>query len=338
MKLNNNWARSRARRFCRHSILVVGDPMLDRYIYGTVDRISPEAPVPVVRVVEEKNLPGGAANVARNVRSLGGRAALSGVVGRDQAGSDLLRVLAAEGVETGGMMALKRCRTTVKTRIMAGRQQVARVDWDETLSLDDAECSRFRGKTLVAMEGVSGVIIEDYGRGCVRQDIVSALLAAAARRGIPVTLDPKENSDLDVMGITAATPNRREAFALAGVAERDPGDNPVEDASLRKAVDVLMERWSPVFLVVTLGAHGMLLVPRDGRPRHIPTAAREVFDVSGAGDTVIAAMTLGLASGADPYEAAQLANCAAGVVVGKVGTAGCTAAELVRFSEMGGDL
>ncbi len=338
MKMRKNWVRFITRRFRGSSILVVGDPMLDRYIYGAVNRISPEAPVPVVRVTEEMNLPGGAANVVRNVRSLGGKAALSGIVGGDQAGRDLLRVLADYGVATGGMMVHKKCRTTVKTRIMAGRQQVARVDWDEKLNMGDSEWSRFRGKVLRALNGVSGVIIEDYGRGCVRQDIVSALLAGAARRGIPVTLDPKENSDLDVRGITAATPNRREAFALAGITEREPADNPVEDVPLRRAADVLMERWTPAFLVVTLGAHGMLLVPDEGAARHIPTAAREVFDVSGAGDTVIAAMTLGLASGADPYEAAQLANCAAGVVVSKVGTAGCTAAELERFSEMGGGL
>ncbi len=337
MKKKDDWVRSLLRRFGKQGILVVGDPMLDRYIYGAVNRISPEAPVPVVKVMEERTLPGGAANVARNVRSLGGNAVLSGIIGGDQAGRDLMRVLSGEGVSTGGMMVLERCRTTVKTRIMAGRQQVARVDWDETLVLSGAEASSFRRKATAALNGVSGVIIEDYGRGCVRQDVVSTLLAEALRRGLPVTIDPKENSELDIRGIAAATPNRREVFALAGVPEKDPADNPMEDVPLRRAADVLMERWSPMCLVVTLGAQGMLLVSKNGKPRYIPTEAREVFDVSGAGDTVIAAITLGLASGADPYEAAQLANCAAGVVVGKVGTAGCTAAELLHFRKIGGE-
>ncbi len=333
MNMVGDSARTRmlVEKFTRQKILVVGDMMLDHYIRGSVSRISPEAPVPVVRVTSEHNAPGGAANVARNVSSLGGRSLMCGVVGEDQAGRELLKALEREGVSTEAVMLLPRVRTTVKTRILAGRQQIVRVDWDGRLDLDADQWAAFCARAALAARDASGIIIEDYARGAVRQDLVAAVVSEGRRRDIPIAFDPKKNAELDVRGITVVTPNRAEAFVLAGVVEGEPCEDPLRDAPLMKVSKTLMDKWNPDFLIVTLGALGMLLWKRDAQPRHISTVAREVFDVSGAGDTVVAALLLALASGAAPEEAARLANCAAGVVVGKVGTASCSVEELFRF-------
>lgn len=322
-------ARELLEKFREHNVLVVGDLMLDRYIRGKAERISPEAPVPVVRVYDETNRPGGAANVAVNVRSLGGGAVPCGIVGADRAGRDLLDVLEAEKLPTGCVLSLPHVRTTVKTRILAGRQQVVRVDLDEFPVLSDGDYARFCAMAASEVKNASAVIIEDYGKGSVRQELVAEVLVEAMSFGVPVALDPKENFDLDVKGIAVATPNRQEAFALAGMSARPPCDNPLEDAPLIDAGNRLIKRWLPELLIITLGPQGMLLLSKDGTPRHIATVAREVFDVSGAGDTVVAAAVLALSSGAGRDEAASLANCAAGVVVGKIGTAACTGEELL---------
>ncbi|MBI2438683.1 MAG: carbohydrate kinase [Lentisphaerae bacterium] len=322
-------ARALVSRFARQKILVVGDLMLDRYIYGAVHRISPEAPVPVVRVAEEKNMPGGAANVARNLSALGARACIRGIVGRDPAGTDLLRVLEHDRVGTRGVLRFAGIRTTVKTRILAERQQIVRVDWEDQLRLGVKVQKAFCAGIAAALRGVSGVIIADYGKGAVTQPVVDVILRAARRAGVPVALDPKENGTLKLSGLTVVTPNRHEAFALAGVAEQPPCQSPLKDRPLLRVADILIKKWRPACLLITLGPQGMLVVARKRQPWHVATVAREVFDVSGAGDTVIATMLLALASGA-PYEmAAQLANCAAGVVVGKLGTATCSARELL---------
>lgn len=310
-------------------ILVVGDLMLDRYILGAVSRISPEAPVPVVHVREEKAVPGGASNVALNIRALGATAVVGGVVGRDAAAEELTAALHDRGVETGGVLASERVPTTVKTRVLAERQQVVRVDWEDLYEYDEAELEAF--KTLLDRElpRVDGVIVEDYGKGVIHPSMLSHLLKAAGRAGIPVGLDPKDNHELEFEGLTLATPNRREAFVAAGLSEGRPRDNPLEDLRLLQVGDRLLERWKPAFLLITLGAQGMLLMRKGGEPVHVPTRAREVFDVSGAGDTVIAACLLAVAGGATFLEAAELANYAAGIVVGKLGTATCTPAELL---------
>ncbi|NLE67118.1 MAG: carbohydrate kinase [Lentisphaerae bacterium] len=324
-------ARRIAGRFAGQRILVLGDLMLDRYIYGSVSRISPEAPVPVVLVRDERNMPGGAANVARNIRTLGARAMLCGLVGCDDAGSGLLKALSGCGVNTSAVIRAKGVLTTVKTRIMAERQQVVRVDWDARPSISANTLSELCDRAVRQVRRCTGVIIEDYGKGLVNQAIVDAVLSEARHRGVPVGLDPKDNIHLRFDGITVATPNRKEAFALAHMAESPPAADPMKDKPLLQMAGALIESWTPDFLMVTLGAQGMLLACRDGRPVHVPTRAREVFDVSGAGDTVIATAVLALASGAGYFEAAELANCAAGVVVGKIGTAGCSAAELMEF-------
>lgn len=320
-------------QFGRQRILVVGDLMLDRYIYGNVNRISPEAPVPVVHVTHEKSMPGGATNVAWNIRALGAGAVVGGLMGKDAAGAELRTVLEREGVSVEAGVEDAKTQTIVKTRIIAERQQVVRVDWEGLEDMPAALVDEFCRRLDTATRKSTGVILEDYGKGVIRQQVVDVVLKAGAAAGIPVGLDPKDNHELVVRGITVGTPNRKEAFTMAGVKESPACANPLEDRALRKVSDILLEKWQPRMLMITLGSQGMLLAAKDVAPRHVPTRAREVFDVSGAGDTVIATCVLALAAGASPIEAAELANYAAGVVVGKIGTASCTQDELIAHME-----
>jgi D-glycero-beta-D-manno-heptose-7-phosphate kinase len=322
-------ARDLVAAFPRQRILVVGDLMLDRYVAGTVERISPEAPIPVVRVTRETSVPGGASNVAMNLRSLGGRAVVAGVVGRDAAGRHLAHVLRQAAVGTRGVFALPNARTTVKTRIVAERQQVVRVDDEQALEFGPAALRRFCARVGALVGQATAVIIDDYSKGVVRQEVVDAVLRAARRRRIPVGFDPKRNHGLRLSGVTVVTPNCKEAYEAAGIPERPVGPDPERDAGLRRVGAALLRKWTPRQLIVTLGSHGMLLMSRGRRPRVIPTKAREVFDVSGAGDTVIAACMLAVAAGAEFHEAAAIGNHAAGVVVGKLGTATCSRDELL---------
>ncbi|MBN1671336.1 MAG: carbohydrate kinase [Kiritimatiellae bacterium] len=316
-------------RFHDQRILVVGDVMLDRYIRGSVNRISPEAPVPVVAVTGETASPGGAANVARNVQSLGGVTVLCGVVGEDAAGRELMEVLGRDDINAGGVRRFPDVQTTVKTRVVAGRQQIVRVDWDVPLDLSERQVDLLCRHVADLTRESSGVVIEDYGKGCVRQEIVDAVLSVARQRRVPVGFDPKENHWLKISGVSVATPNLREAYAGAGLPERPLAADALKDVALRKAAGILLQKWRPDLLIVTLGPQGMLLLSQNEPPAAIPTRAREVYDVSGAGDTVIAACVLALAAGASHYEAAGLANYAAGVVVGKAGTASCSQEELL---------
>ena len=308
--------------FRGQTILVVGDLMLDRYVFGTVDRISPEAPVPVVHVTGERCLPGGAANVARNIQSLGGKAVVAGLVGEDAAGQDLLALLTGSGICTDGVVRHGGRQTTVKTRVVADRQQVVRVDREDPADAsgdDEALCDRVRSLAAQA----NGVILEDYGKGVLTQATVDAARAGTPD-GVPIGLDPKDNHALRIPRIAVATPNYREACAAAGLAWPGGARPPAEDETLASVGVVLKDKWQTDLLIVTLGANGMYVVPANQPPSVIPTRAREVFDVSGAGDTVIAVTLLALAVGATHHEAASLANYAAGVVVGKLGAASCT--------------
>ncbi|RKX33206.1 MAG: carbohydrate kinase [Verrucomicrobia bacterium] len=314
-------------------IVVIGDLMLDRYVYGTVERISPEAPVPVVEVTDERSMPGGAGNVASNIRSLGGAADICAVVGMDAWGEKVLELLHEEGVGTDPVVRAADSPTTVKTRVIAEHQQVVRVDREKRSGWSAGVQGKLVEAALGALDRSTGVILEDYGKGVISQGLVDRVLAKASASGLVSGLDPKENHSLSAKGLTVATPNRREAYLLAtGYAPHGtPETPPLEDHELLRATRILMEKWSPRFLAVTLGSHGMLVVqPDESRPLHIPTRAREVYDVSGAGDTVIAACVLALAAGASPVEAAEIANFAAGVVVGKLGTATCSRAELLH--------
>ncbi len=330
MSITQKRASQLLRKFQRRRVLVVGDLMLDRYVYGSVSRISPEAPVPVVQVTKETSMPGGASNVACNIRALGGKASVAGMIGKDAAGMELRWLLTHADVEVECAMMFAGAGTIVKERIIAERQQVVRVDFERATDWSARQSEKFLAMLALDLGRADGVIIEDYGKGAVTQKVVDLILVAAAKRGIPVGLDPKEGHDLDMKGISVATPNRREAFAIAGMPDPGAKENPLADKALRKTGEILMEKWEADNLAITLGPQGMYLMSRGKVPRHVPTRAREVFDVSGAGDTVIAACVTALAAGAEFLEAAELANIAAGVVVGKLGTASCAPDELLN--------
>ncbi len=330
MNITQKRASQLLRKFPRRRVLVVGDLMLDRYVYGTVTRISPEAPVPVVKVAKETSMPGGASNVACNVRALGGKAAVAGMIGKDAAGVELRWLLTHADVEMECAVLFAGASTVVKERIIAERQQVVRVDFERAVAWSPRQSEKFLAMLAIELGRADGVVIEDYGKGAVTQDVVDLILATAAKRKIPVGLDPKEGHDLEIKGITVATPNRKEAFAIAGLVDPGAKENPLADKALLKAGEILMDKWGAENLAITLGPHGMFLATRGKAPRHVPTRAREVFDVSGAGDTVIAACVTALAAGADFLESVELANIAAGVVVGKLGTASCSPDELLN--------
>ncbi|HMP89442.1 MAG TPA: D-glycero-beta-D-manno-heptose-7-phosphate kinase [Kiritimatiellia bacterium] len=331
MTINRKRASELLGDFKGRRILVIGDLMLDRYIMGSVSRISPEAPVPVVHVHSEKAVPGGASNVALNVGSLNGSGAVAGIIGKDSDGQMLCRLLTDRGVNVSAMVESDSIRTTVKTRVIAERQQVVRIDWEDAFEFAGDVLNTFEQKLNEAIQSADGVILEDYGKGVMTQSVVDIAIKAARDKKIPIGLDPKENHILDVAGITLATPNRKEAFSAAGVAESRPLPDPLKDGALLKVGEILLEKWRPELLIITLGAHGMLLLGQNQKPVHVPTRAREVFDVSGAGDTVIATCVLARAAGATFLEAAEIANYAAGVVVGKLGTATCSPNELLGW-------
>jgi D-beta-D-heptose 7-phosphate kinase/D-beta-D-heptose 1-phosphate adenosyltransferase len=318
----------------RKRILVVGDVMLDQFIWGNVSRISPEAPVPVVEFIRENYMPGGAANVARNLAALGGRPEIFGIVGYDSSGPDsgarkLHELLRTEDVNCSGLIPYRFRPTTLKTRIFAHQQQVVRVDREGRGDINSATTTRLLSRISKSIDGCSGVIIGDYGKGLVTQLLVDRLKIMCRTKKIPLSLDPKPIHSLDLTDLWLITPNRKEAFDLAGISDDTRCANPLKDKGLLLVVKRLMETLFPKVLLITLGDQGMLLCQPNTAPFHIPTVAQEVFDVSGAGDTVIASFTLAIAAGASPMEAAIISNHAAGVVVGKVGTATVTPDELL---------
>ncbi|MBK9139882.1 MAG: D-glycero-beta-D-manno-heptose-7-phosphate kinase [Verrucomicrobia bacterium] len=324
--------------FSRVRVLVVGDVMLDRFVWGTVNRISPEAPVPVVEFVRESAMPGGAANVARNLTALGAGAAMFGVVGPDAAGRELVRLLGDSGADCSGIIRTRDRMTSIKTRVIAQQQQVVRVDRESRGEVASAIETRLLRAVQGALSEADAVVVGDYGKGTVTQNLLDGLRRACRERGRWLSLDPKPVRRLDLSGLSLITPNRKEAFELAGMPDPGRAAPPLKDSALLAAVGRLLEQFSPALLLVTLGEQGMLLCQRGQTPHHIPTVAHEVFDVSGAGDTVIATFTLAVAAGASPLEAAILSNHAAGVVVGKVGTAVVTPQELLAsFRRRGGE-
>jgi D-glycero-beta-D-manno-heptose-7-phosphate kinase len=312
-------------------VLVVGDVMLDQFIWGRVSRISPEAPVPVVEFDRESFMPGGAANVARNLATLRASTTLFGVVGRDSSAHRLRALLAEQGVACHGLLPLASRMTTRKIRIIAHRQQVARVDRETRDELDGHAVERLLATIRPELANAAAVVVGDYGKGVVSQPLLAELRQLCRRRGVWLSMDPKPVHRLDLGGLSLITPNRKEAFELAGVAEGPfpRAADPREDAGLLRVADELFTRLKPAVLLITLGEQGMLLCQRNQKSFHIPTVAREIFDVSGAGDTVIASFTLAIAAGASPVEAAIFSNHAAGVVVGKVGTATVAPEELL---------
>lgn len=308
---------------------VIGDVMLDQFVWGRVSRISPEAPVPIVDFDRENLMPGGAANVARNVTALSGHAELAGVIGRDEAGQTLRDLLASERIGCRGLVASARRRTTTKMRIVAGQQQIVRLDRETRGEIDEATTRMLLAKLETALPRLDGVVVGDYGKGVVTQALLDGIRDRCKEAGCWLSVDPKPVHQLNLRGLSLITPNRKEVFELAGVEDSVRATNPMADSPLQEAVRRLQETLRPALLLVTLGELGMLLCRRNEPPFHVPTVAREVFDVSGAGDTVIAAFTLAIAAGASPVEATVFSNHAAGVVVGKRGTATVSPAELL---------
>lgn len=305
------------------TLLVVGDLMLDRYLDGDVERISPEAPVPVVTVAEERSVPGGAANVAANLVALGATSRLAGVIGDDAAGSALTEALRALGIGVEGVVTVPGRPTTSKTRIVARGQQVVRIDREVTNPLPDPARAALRDRALAALATADALLLEDYDKGALDVDLIAALIAEAGRRGIPVVVDPKLRHFFDYAGATVFKPNRRELETATGTHYSG------EDADL----DAVRRRLGVDHLLLTLGAGGMALVSPDAPVALTPSIAREVYDVSGAGDTVTAWVAAALAADATLPEAAWLANLAAGVEVGKRGTATVSPHELLAAWE-----
>jgi D-beta-D-heptose 7-phosphate kinase/D-beta-D-heptose 1-phosphate adenosyltransferase len=308
-------------------VLVLGDVMLDEFLWGRVARISPEAPVPVVEIERESFHVGGAGNVARNVRALEGEATLVGVVGRDAAASRVRNELRAAGVEDALVEAAGR-PTTVKTRIVAHHQQVCRADRERSDelagSLEDAVIARIAG----GLRTCKALVVSDYQKGVVTRRVMRAALTLARKRSVPVLVDPKVRHFALYRGATIVTPNLLEAELASGVRIRDEDD--VRTAGARLLRSLVCRA-----VLITRGEQGMSLFELGRRPVHIPAAAREVFDVTGAGDTVIATLSLALSAGASLPQAAALANDAAGVVVAKLGTATAAPGELVAARETG---
>jgi D-beta-D-heptose 7-phosphate kinase/D-beta-D-heptose 1-phosphate adenosyltransferase len=315
--------------FPRQRILVVGDVMLDRFLWGKVSRISPEAPVPVVEINRESLFPGGAANVARNLRALGSSVSILGVLGDDDTGEDLRDLLDQQGVNTDGLIIDPNRPTTLKTRIVAHGQQVVRFDHEKCVDLPPQIERKVLEQFESRLENVSAVIFEDYAKGLLSQRLLNAMQRLAHQARKVTAADPNSRSRIRYSGLTAVTPNRSEAFAAAGLPHVEPTEDVLRDEALLRVGQALLRIWKPRNLLVTLGEDGMCLFRPDKKPHHIPTVAQEVFDVSGAGDTVIAALVLALAAKADAVDAAEISNHAAGVVVGKVGTATCSPDELI---------
>jgi D-glycero-beta-D-manno-heptose-7-phosphate kinase len=310
-------------------ILVIGDLMLDEFVWGKVGRISPEAPVPVVEVTGESFYPGGAANVARNLREFIQEAAVIGLIGSDRGGRQLRELLAEQGIDTADAIEDAEFRTIVKTRIIARNQQIVRVDREEMRSPSPAQVTLIAGNVRRRLAQTDAIIIEDYGKGLLTAELVQQICSDAARAGKIVSGDPNPRHPLDWGNVTVVKPNRSEAFLAAGLPWSDPVDPADQDKALLQAGETLLEKWDTKFLLITLGEQGMMLFQKGNRPHYISTKARQVFDVSGAGDTAIALFTLVLCCQGTPAEAAEIANHGSAVVVGKLGTATVTHEELV---------
>ena len=313
----------------RTRVLVVGDVMLDQFIWGSVARISPEAPVPVVDFDRESFMPGGAANVARNLTALNVPTELFGAVGRDTAAGQLRHLLREQKIGCRGLFPTDSRPTSVKTRIVAQTQQVVRIDREARDGLNPQLTRRLLASVETQLTKTAAVIVCDYGKGVVTQPLLNGIKSLCRNRGVWLSLDPKPVHQLNLSGVSLITPNRREAFELANLEDDTRNNDPLADKNLMQAAECLLNEVRPAVMLITLGELGMLLCLRGQKPFHIPTVAQEVFDVSGAGDTVIATFTLAIAAGASPVEAAILSNHAAGIVVGKVGTATVTLDELV---------
>jgi len=316
-------------RAASRRITVIGDLMLDEFVWGKVGRISPEAPVPVVEVTGESFYPGGAANVARNLREFVDQVAVIGMLGNDRSGQQLRRLLAEQEIDTSHTIEDENFCTIVKTRIIALHQQVVRVDREKIVTPSKAQIAKAVAAVRDNIKETDAIIFEDYGKGFVTSELVTQIAREAATAGKIVAADPNPRHSVDWRGVTIVKPNRSEAFLAAGIPGRATEEAPEKDTDLERAGQTLLKKWETQYVLITLGEHGMMLFQQKDAPHYIRTKARQVFDVSGAGDTAIALFTLGLVCGATPIEAAEIANYASAVVVSKLGTATVTREELI---------
>ena len=312
--------------FSNQTVLCIGDVMIDRFAYADMERISPEAPVPVLRLKHVREMLGGAGNVANNIASLGGSAILVGITGRDSAGDAVRRLVSASPRITCALIDSPDRPTICKTRYVAGNQQVVRTDDESLLRLTAGEFDGLMGAIGRLLPGVGAIVLSDYGKSTLSPEIVASVIGRARLCGIPVFVDPKSRDFADYRGATCVTPNLREFAAAAGGV-------PDGDASLVAAADAIISHADLGAILVTRSERGMILVEASGEVRSVPARAREVFDVSGAGDTVIAAMALCVAGGFSLSQAMHVANAAAGVVVGKLGTATADVTEVMAEIE-----
>jgi len=330
LQLNERLLKS-LEKFSSTRILVIGDIMLDVFLWGTVNRISPEAPVPVVEIKRETYHLGGAANVAHNISALGGKVFLCGRVGNDSAGQELLKLFREKGIDATGVVACPDMCTTVKTRVIAHNQQVVRFDREVRIPLRDEALARVID-FLRSTETPDVIVVSDYAKGVVTIDLMNVIKSLTQLTGTPVIVDPKVSNKHFYSGVTVLTPNKQEAIQMAGY------DITNSEKDLNTVASIIMKELKCKFLLITRGSEGMTLFEDNHDPVHIPAYARKVFDVTGAGDTVVAVLALGMAVGLSVYEAAYLANLAAGFVVGEVGTAVVTSQQLknlIRENQLG---
>jgi D-glycero-beta-D-manno-heptose-7-phosphate kinase len=304
------------------TVAVIGDLMIDRYYWGNVHRVSPEAPVPVVEVESESVRLGGAANVASNIQALGGSAVMVGLVGNDHPGEQLQALLRERGFDTSAVLIDKGRPTTVKTRVIAHGQHVVRIDNESKQDASEALAATIIDVVRRNIRSFDGVVLEDYNKGVVTREVIREVIALAREHGVPVTVDPKFNNFFEFKQVTVFKPNRREVEEVLGGKLRSTED-------VVRAGKKLIELLGAENVLLTRGEEGMSLIEAGGGVTHLPTAATHVADVSGAGDTVIATLTMALAAGAGMKEACLLANCAGGVVVGSVGIVPIQPDELV---------
>ncbi|MEO6052091.1 MAG: D-glycero-beta-D-manno-heptose-7-phosphate kinase [Pyrinomonadaceae bacterium] len=314
--------------FSKTKILVIGDVMLDRYWWGSVDRISPEAPVPVVRLVDTTLAAGGAANVAVNIAGLGAQPILLGVVGTDEEAGMVKKVLNSLGVDSAHLVEASSRRTTVKTRVIAHSQQVARIDQETDFYLDKTTEKILSAKLVGLIPAIDAIVVSDYAKGLLTDTLLAHIISIAAAARKSVLVDPKGKDYAKYRGATIITPNRREAAEACSLAEN--ADNMVNKAGTKLMDDHLIDA-----ALITQGEAGMTLFQKGRAPKHFPAAARLVYDVTGAGDTVIATLATSLGAGADLETATMLANIAAGFVVEQVGTSSISLPELrLAISEL----
>jgi D-beta-D-heptose 7-phosphate kinase/D-beta-D-heptose 1-phosphate adenosyltransferase len=308
-------------RFTSCRITVVGDVIMDEFLWGRVDRISPEAPVPVVEVERQSHMLGGAGNVVNNIIALGGQALLCGVVGNDSMGKKLTRIVGKLNNVTDGLVVENRRPTTMKTRVVAHSQQVVRVDREERKPADEQSIGRILATLKEELNESDAIVVADYGKGVVTRSLMDGIRSLRQDNQISLAVDPTVRNLALYKDVTLITPNNYEAQQMSGIQIED-------DQSLGRAGAHLLKELGCEMVLITQGDKGMTLFEGNGQTTQIPTVARKVFDVSGAGDTVIATFTLALAAGLTPSQAAVLANLAAGIVVGEVGTATVAASRL----------